>query len=147
MVSLGVGQACACADFGVSRQLPSRRVQSKLSDSSSFHPWPDAFLSAFFLIFSFQIYYLLLLFGVEINYFAAMATISSMYLLSSIIPSIFIFDLIIKGGVSVYLFGLIGIHEAIILAIVTLMWILNFVLPSVIGSYHVLNFKLPKTVS
>ena len=100
-----------------------------------------------YLIFSFQFYYLLYLFGIEMNYFEAMTVISSMYLLSSVIPSIFIFDVIIKGGVAIYLFGLIGVPESIILSIVTLMWILNFVLPSVIGSYHVLNFKLPKTVS
>lgn len=100
-----------------------------------------------YLIFSFQFYYLLYLFGIEMNYFEAMTFISSMYLLASIIPSIFIFDVIIKGGIAIYVFGLIGIPETIILSIITLMWILNFVLPSVIGSYHVLNFKLPKTVS
>ena len=100
-----------------------------------------------YLIFSFQFYYLLDLFGIEINYFEAMAVISSMYLLSSLIPSIFILDVIVKGGVAIYMFGIIGVPEAIILSIITLMWILNFVLPSVIGSYHVLNFKLSKTVS
>ena len=100
-----------------------------------------------YVIFSFQFYYLLILFGVEINYFEAMVVISSMYFLASIIPSIFIFDVLIKGGVAMYLCGLIGIPEAVILSIVTAMWILNFVLPSLIGCYHVLNFKLPKTVS
>ena len=35
--------------------------------------------------------------------------ITTMYLLSSIIPSIFIFDVVIKGGVAVYLFSIIGI--------------------------------------
>ncbi|RXJ43782.1 hypothetical protein ESZ48_18735 [Gelidibacter gilvus] len=100
-----------------------------------------------YLIFSFQFYYLLFLFGVEMSYFEAMIAISSMYLLASIMPSIFIFDVVIKGGVAVYLFGLLGVPEFIILSIVTLMWILNFVFPSFIGSYHVLRFKLPKTVS
>ena len=100
-----------------------------------------------YILFSFQFYILLVLFGIEMNYFDAMSLISSMYLLSSIIPSIFLFDVIIKGGVAIYVFGLIGAPEADILSIVTLMWILNFVLPSIIGSYHVLNFKLPKTVS
>ena len=100
-----------------------------------------------YLIFSFQFYYLLLLFGVELNYLEAMVIISSLYLLSSIIPSIFIFDVVIKGGFAVYLFGLIGVAETIVLSIITLMWILNFVLPSVYGSYYVLTFKLPKTVS
>ncbi|WP_414652537.1 hypothetical protein [Gelidibacter sp.] len=100
-----------------------------------------------YLIFSFQFYYLLFLFGVGISYFEAMIAISSMYLLSSIMPSIFIFDVVIKGGVAVYLFGLLGVPEFIILSIVTLIWVLNFVLPSVVGSYHVLRFKLPKPVS
>lgn len=100
-----------------------------------------------YLTFSFQFYYLLFLFGVEISYFEAMIAISSMYLLSSIIPSIFIFDVVIKGGVAVYVFGLMGVSEVIILSVVTMMWILNFVLPSVIGSYHVLRFKLPKMAS
>lgn len=100
-----------------------------------------------YLIFSFQFYYLLLLFGIEMDYFEAMAIISTMYLLSSIMPSIFIFDIVIKGGVAIYLFGLIGVSKAIILTIITLMWLSNFVLPSIIGSYFVLSFKLPKTVS
>jgi uncharacterized membrane protein YbhN (UPF0104 family) len=100
-----------------------------------------------YLIFSFQFYYLLSLFDVNLSYIDAMVAISTMYLLSSIIPSIFIFDVIIKGGVAVYVFGLLGVPEPIILSVVTFMWILNFVLPSMIGSYHVLQFKLPKTVS
>ncbi len=100
-----------------------------------------------YVIFSLQFYFLFHIFGVEMGYFEAMSAISSMYLLSSIIPSIFIFDVIIKGGVAIYVFGLIGISEAIIVSIITLMWILNFVLPSVIGSYHVLTFKLPKNVT
>jgi len=100
-----------------------------------------------YLIFTFQFYYLLVLFGIDMSYLEAMSAIACMYILSSIIPSIFIFDVIIKGGVAVYLFGLIGVSESIVLSIVTFMWILNFVLPSVIGSYHVLKFKFPKTTS
>ena len=64
-----------------------------------------------------------------------------MYLLASIIPSIFIFDVVIKGGIAVYLFSIIGIDELVTLSVVTLMWILNFVLPSILGSYYVLRFK------
>jgi len=95
-----------------------------------------------YLIFSFQFYYLLLMFGVEVDYTKAMMVITSMYLLSSIIPTIFIFDVIIKGSVAVYLFSIVGVNEITILCIVTLMWLLNFVLPSILGSYYVLNFNL-----
>ena len=97
-----------------------------------------------YLVFSFQFYFLLTIFGVEVSYFHAMVAITSMYLLASVIPSIFIFDVIVKGSVAIYIFTIVGVNEFTTLSIVLLMWILNFVLPSILGSYYVLTFKLPK---
>lgn len=97
-----------------------------------------------YLVFSFQFYTLLHFLGVNISYNIAMIGISTMYLMSSILPSIFIFDVVVKGSVAVYLFAHIGVNETTILTVVTLMWLLNFVLPSVLGSYYVMSFKLPK---
>ncbi len=96
-----------------------------------------------YCIFSFQFFYLLYVFNVNMDYIDAMIFITSMYLLSSIIPSIFIFDIVVKGGVAIYLFSFANIDSITILSITTLMWLLNFVLPSLIGSIFVLNFKLP----
>ncbi|MCF8273717.1 MAG: flippase-like domain-containing protein [Flavobacteriaceae bacterium] len=99
-----------------------------------------------YVIFSFQFYYLLTLFEVKISYFDAMICISSMYFLASIIPSIFVFDVVIKGSIAVYLLAFEGVDELVSLSITAIMWILNFVLPSILGSYYVLRFKFPKTV-
>ncbi|MCL5126840.1 lysylphosphatidylglycerol synthase domain-containing protein [Algibacter sp. L4_22] len=99
-----------------------------------------------YAIFSFQFYFLLQCFHVEIDYFNSMIGITSMYLLVSIIPTIFIFDVVIKGSVAVYLFSFLGVNELIILCVITIMWLLNFVLPSIIGSFFVLRFKMPKTI-
>ncbi|AUC82574.1 lysylphosphatidylglycerol synthase domain-containing protein [Lacinutrix sp. Bg11-31] len=97
-----------------------------------------------YLVFSFQFYFLLQLFGVKLNYIEAMVIITSMYLLASVIPSIFIFDVVVKGSIAVYLFSFAGVNEFTILCIITIMWLLNFVLPSVFGSYYVLNFNFDK---
>ncbi|MCT4630378.1 hypothetical protein [Winogradskyella sp.] len=97
-----------------------------------------------YFIFSFQFYYLLTIFGVGVDYSKAMVVITSMYLLASIVPSITIFDVVIKGSVAVFLFGYVQVNELTILSITTLMWLLNFAIPSLFGSYFVLNFKLPK---
>ena len=97
-----------------------------------------------YFIFSFQFYYLLNMFGVDVEYSKAMVVITSMYFLASIVPSIAIFDVVIKGSVAVFLFGYVEVNELTILSIVTLMWLLNFMIPSVFGSYFVLNFKLPQ---
>ncbi|SDR85788.1 Lysylphosphatidylglycerol synthase TM region [Formosa sp. Hel1_31_208] len=98
-----------------------------------------------YLIFSFQFYFLLHLFGVNVSYYNAMIVITTMYMLSSIIPSLFIFDVVIKGSIAVFLFTIVGVNEFTTLSIITIMWLLNFVLPSAFGSYYVLNFNFPKT--
>ena len=97
-----------------------------------------------YAIFSFQFYFILSLFNVPLHYWDAMTIITTLYFLASIIPSISILDIVIKGSIAIYLFGLAGITELPVLSCVLLMWLLNFALPSIIGSYFVLNFNLPK---
>jgi hypothetical protein len=94
-----------------------------------------------YLIFSFQFYFLLHLFQVDLYYLNAMAVITTMYLLSSIIPSVFVFDVVIKGSIALYVFGIAGVNDLTILSIITLMWILNFVIPSIIGSFFIMKFN------
>ena len=98
-----------------------------------------------YLVFSTQFYILLLIFDIDIAFEIAFATIFSMYLLASIIPSIHLMDVAIKGSVAVYLFGLIGVESWKIIAITSLMWLYNLVLPVIIGSYFVLRFKPQKS--
>jgi hypothetical protein len=94
-----------------------------------------------YVIFSHQFYFLLLIFGVNTSYSITMSAITSMYLITSLIPMLFIFDVIVKGSVAVWLFGYLNIPELSILTVVSLMWIFNFVLPSIVGSYFVFNFN------
>jgi len=105
-----------------------------------------AFAVIRYFVFSFQFYYLLTLFAVDVSYFNAMIVITTMYLLSSVIPTIFVFDVVVKGSIGLYLFSYIGINALTILSIITLMWMLNFVLPSVFGGYYVLNFDYDKSI-
>ena len=98
-----------------------------------------------YLIFSCQFLFLLLTFDIEIALEIAFGTIFTMYLLASIVPSIHLMDVAIKGSVAVYLFGLIEVESWKIIAITSLMWIFNLVLPVIIGSYFVLRFKPQKS--
>jgi len=94
-----------------------------------------------YAVFSFQFFFLLKILGVNQPYEILIVGITTMYLLASIIPTIFIFDVVVKGSVAVYVFGFFGINELIVLCVITLMWLLNFVLPSVFGGFYVLNFN------
>jgi len=64
-----------------------------------------------------------------------------MYFLVSTVPTIFIFDVVVRGGVAVWLFSFAGISDLMVLSTVLVMWILNFVLPSIIGSYFVIAYQ------
>lgn len=97
-----------------------------------------------YLFFSHQFYFLLYLFGNEVDYFTIMNLLFSLYLIASIIPSLSIFDWAIKGSIAVWLFSFFQVNELTILTITTLMWLLNVVSPAVIGSLFILNYNSNK---
>jgi hypothetical protein len=92
-------------------------------------------------VFTHQFYYLLLIFKVDVSYFNAISAITTMYLIASMIPMLSLFDVVLKGTVAVWVFYVFGIAPVAILCITTLMWVLNFVIPALIGSYFVLRFN------
>ncbi|AUC86278.1 hypothetical protein CW731_13765 [Polaribacter sp. ALD11] len=98
-----------------------------------------------YLVFSHQFYFLLLIFNVNISYIDAVTAISSLYLISSFIPMLSLFDAVLKGTVALFIFGFLKVDTFTILSITTLMWILNFVIPASIGSYFVLTFNPKQT--
>ena len=77
----------------------------------------------------------------EIPYPDAMLTIFTMYFLASIIPSIHLMDVVIKGSVAVFLFKNLGVDEWLILTVTMIMWVLNLVIPVIIGSFFVLKYN------
>ena len=97
-----------------------------------------------YLIFSHQYYFLFLAFDVDLPYFTMMATIAAVYFLASSLPTFQFLDFAVKGSVAVYFFGILNVNEWIVIFISTLMWFLNIVLPVIIGSYFVLNFKMKR---
>ena len=94
-----------------------------------------------FIVFSHQFYFLLLLFGAETDYFTLISLIFSIYFISSFIPSLTIFEWLIKGSVALWLFGFADLNELTVITVTTFMWILNFAIPAVFGSFFVINFK------
>jgi hypothetical protein len=96
-----------------------------------------------YISFSLLFFAMLNFFGGEISFSEAMPLIFTMYLLVSLLPSIFIFDVVIRGGVAVWLFSLAGVSELPVLCTVLGMWLLNFVFPAIWGSFYVVSYKLP----
>lgn len=100
-----------------------------------------------FAIFSHQFYFLLMIFQVDISYLDAITSISSMYLIASIIPMLSLFDVVLKSSVAIWVFSFYLVDETTVLGITMLMWIFNFVFPAIVGSYFVLTFDTQKLIT
>ena len=95
-----------------------------------------------YLVFSHQYFFLFWAFDVQLPYLILLSAITSIYFIASSLPSFQFLDFAVKGSVAVYFFGLLGINEWIVIFITSLMWFLNVVIPVLLGSYFVMNFKL-----
>lgn len=95
-----------------------------------------------YLVFTHQFYFLLRIFKIETDYFTLINLLFCIYFIASIIPSLGIFDWVIKGSVAVYIFSFIDLNELTIVTTTTIMWLLNFAIPTLFGSIFVLNFKV-----
>lgn len=94
-----------------------------------------------YLVFSHQYFFLFRAFEVEIPYLLLMSAVAATYFIASSLPAFQMFDFAVKGSVAVYFFGLLGVNEWIVIFISTLMWLLNVVLPVLLGAVYVLQFK------
>jgi len=85
-------------------------------------------------------------FSIEIGYINAITSITSVYLLASIVPMLSFLDVVLKGTIAVWIFSFFQISTLTILTIVSLLWFFNFAIPALIGSYFVITFKPTKKV-
>ncbi|SNR88113.1 lysylphosphatidylglycerol synthase domain-containing protein [Dokdonia pacifica] len=128
-----------------------QRIRDFMKTIASSNKHKALFFSfARYLIFAHQFYFLLVLFQVDVSYILAMGLIATMYVLSSIIPMLQLFDVVLKTGVAVAVFSWIDAPEITIVSITCIMWFFNMVLPIIPGSYFILtdtSLSTQKTMS
>ena len=107
--------------------------------SNSIKTWTFLYSLARYLVFSSLFFLLLKFFGAQLSFWEAAPIIYGMYLLVSLVPTVFIFDVVVRGGVAVWLFSLVGVSELTVLCVVLAMWILNFVIPAIVGSFYLIK--------
>ncbi len=100
-----------------------------------------------YLVFTTQFYLLMLLFGVRLPYFQALMMIALVYLIMTMIPTVALTELGIRGSVAIYIFSL-GMVSAAgdeatlgILAASSLLWLINLVIPAMAGSFFIFRLQ------
>ena len=95
-----------------------------------------------YLIFFFQFYLAFHFFNIELSLFHAMILIPVYYVLLMAIPSFAITEIGVRGTVSIFLFStLAGGDNGLIFAASTLIWLINILIPAIIGSGFIFKLK------
>ena len=94
-----------------------------------------------YAIFTTQFFILLKLFAVDISYFDAIVLSMVMLFTISVIPTIAISEIGVRGSVALYLFSLVSANAIGILSATFLLWVINLLLPAIIGTFFVFTFK------
>ena len=97
-----------------------------------------------YMIFSHQYFLLLYLFNGGIDYLQAMPVLFMVYLFISVVPSVFVFDIAVRGGLGVFFFGLIDVPASSVVLTATFMWLANAGLPALIGNIFVARYKVKR---
>jgi len=94
-----------------------------------------------YIIFTSQYFILLNIFSVEVSYINSMILITTMLFVVSVIPTVAIAEIGIRGSVALYLFGLLSNNSIGILSATFCLWIINLVLPALIGIIFIFTLR------
>jgi hypothetical protein len=102
-----------------------------------------------YLIYSLQFMLLLHVFGVQLPFLESLLLIPVIYLVMTLVPSVALVDLGIRGSVSVYLIGLyfntfqsgVAHPELAILTASAALWFINLIFPAILGTFFVFQLK------
>ncbi len=114
----------------------TKNVELSLWRSVDFRLRAKVFVLSVVRYMAFSIQFLLILSILQgENLLSLFPVIAFYYLVVSVVPTIFISDLLVKGSVSIYLFSLVSVDEITIIAVVLSAWFVNFVIPTLIGTF------------
>jgi len=104
-----------------------------------------AFSLARYCVFSLQFYLLLVLFEVDIPMFQAFSLISLVFFAMSIIPTVALTEIGVRGSVALFFLGLASQNSIGIVTATFTLWIINLALPALIGSFFIFGTTIFKT--
>ena len=94
-----------------------------------------------YIVFTTQFFILLQVFGVDVSYIDAIILTTTMFFVISVIPTIAITEIGVRGSVAIFLFGLISSNTTGILSATFVMWVINLLLPALIGTAFIFTLK------
>ena len=94
-----------------------------------------------YIVFTSQFFILLHVFNVDVSFVDGFILITTMLFVISIIPTIAITEIGVRGSVALFFFGLVSNNVVGILSATFVMWIINLVFPALIGMIFIFSLK------
>lgn len=98
------------------------------------------FCLARYVVFSTQYFILFFWLIPEIHYLDIFMMVSILFFVQSTLPSLDLFDIGVRSVTASYFFGYITGHQVAVIACTASIWLINIIIPAILGSYFV--FKL-----
>ena len=130
----------------VLRKISFLKKFEKYSGVFSFYSFEEllkvlGYSVARYAVFTTQFFILLQLFDVQILYADAIILIMSMLFVISVIPTIAITEIGVRGSVALFLFGLVSANTVGIFSATFVLWVINLLIPSLIGVFFIFTLK------
>lgn len=97
-------------------------------------------------IYSVQYGLLLLFFGINIGFLSAVSGISTIFFIQTGVPLPPIWDLFARGEVAIQVWGSFGANELSVLAATFTLWVINLILPSLLGLIFIVKVNIIKSI-
>ncbi len=99
-----------------------------------------------YTIFASQYFFLLRFFGIPASILTGYAGISTIFLVQTIVPLPAIMGLLLRGNIALFVWLQIGANEVSTLAATFTLWIINLILPALIGTFLLFYVNIPKNL-
>ncbi|MEL6865069.1 MAG: lysylphosphatidylglycerol synthase transmembrane domain-containing protein [Bacteroidota bacterium] len=99
-----------------------------------------------YLVYATQYLLLMAFFGIELPWLAGLSGVATIFLLQTSIPLPPMIGLVSRGNIALFIWGMFSSNELAILAATFGLWILNLVIPALIGTVFMLNTNVLKSL-
>lgn len=94
-----------------------------------------------YMVFSFQYYLVLLVFGIDAGLIDSFLLIAITFFITSVIPTYALTEITVRGASSVYFFSTVSNDTGSIIAASVVVWIINLAIPALIGGAFIWNLN------
>ncbi|MBV6439547.1 MAG: hypothetical protein EPGJADBJ_01189 [Saprospiraceae bacterium] len=103
--------------------------------------------SAFrYAVYSSQYFLLLRFFGITTGFAAGYAGIATIFLLQTVVPLPALAGLLVRGSLAVFIWSHFGANEISSLSTTFVLWIINLILPALIGTFTLFSVNITKSL-